>query len=108
MRITPELNVGISKGEHILQNAIHDAESDLLKILLHYKGPEKLLAWAATKNSEIVWENLYAHKCQACLRLYKDPKVASVVRQHHAELIAEVLQAAWIEEEFYPDLARTL
>ena len=107
MRITPELNVGVSTGEHFLQNAIRDAESDLLKLLLHYKGPEKLLAWAATKNPEIAWENLYAHKCQACLRIYKDPKVGSVVRQHHTELIADVLQAAWIEEEFYPNLAQS-
>lgn len=107
MRITPELNVGVSRGAHFLQNAIRDAESDLLKLLLHYKGPEKLLAWAATKNPEIAWENLYAHKCQACLRIYKDPKVGNVVRQHHTELIAGVLQAAWIEEEFYPNLAQS-
>jgi hypothetical protein len=105
MRITPELNVGISRGEHFLQDAIREAESDLLKIMLHYKGPEKLLAWAATKNPEIAWENLYAHKCQACLRIYKDPKVGSVVRQHHTELLAEMLQAAWLEEEFYPNVA---
>jgi hypothetical protein len=108
MRITPELNVGVSSGQHFLQNAVRDAESDMLKILLRYKGPEQLLAWAATKNPEIAWENLYAHKCQACLRIYKDPKIGSVIREHYTELIAEVLQAAWIEEEFYPNLAQTV
>lgn len=104
MRVTPELNVGVAKGDNFLENAIQDAEGDLLKLLLHYKGPDKLLAWASTKNPEILWENLYAHKCQACLRIYKDPKVADVVRQHHTDLIADVLQAAWMEEEFYPSL----
>lgn len=107
MRITPELNVGVSNGEHFLQNSVRDAESDLLKLLLRYKGPEKLLAWAATKDMEITWENLYAHKCQACLRLYKDPKVGRVIRQYHNELIADVLQAAWIEEEFFPSLSQS-
>jgi len=87
-----------------LQNAIRDAESDFLKLLLHYKGPEKLLAWAASKNSEITWENFYAHKCQSCLRIYKDPKVGSVIREYHSELISDVLQAAWMEEELYPAL----
>jgi organic radical activating enzyme len=102
MRITPELNVGTASGEHFLADAISEAEGDLLKLLLHYKGPEKLLAWAATKNPSIAWEDLYAHKCQSCMRIYKDPEVAAVVRKYHAELIAGVLQAAWIEEEFYP------
>jgi len=108
MRITPELNVGVSSGDSFLQDAIHEAESDLLKILLHYKGPEKLLAWASMKNPEIVWENLYAHKCQACQRIYKDPQVGSVIRQHYHELISGVLQSAWIEEEFYQNLAQNL
>jgi organic radical activating enzyme len=106
MRITPELNVGVSKGEQFLRDAISEAESDLLKLILHYKGPEKVLAWAATKDSAIAWENMYAHKCQACLRIYRDPAVAEVVRKHHAELIGEVLQAAWLEDECYPTLAR--
>jgi organic radical activating enzyme len=104
MRIIPELNVGVSKGDHFLRNAILDAESDLLKLLVHYKGPEKLLAWAANKDPNIKWENLYAHKCQSCLRIYKDPRVGDVIRNHHSELISDVLQAAWIEEELYPAL----
>jgi len=108
MRITPELNVGNSQGEQFLKTAIREAESDLLKLLLRYKGPEQLLAWAATKDPEIAWENLYAHKCQACLRIYKDQKVAKVIREHHTELIGETLQAAWIEEEFYPNLTESL
>jgi hypothetical protein len=107
MRIIPELNVGVSRGELFLQNAIRDAESDLLKLLLHYKGPEKLLAWAASKNPEIAWENFYAHKCQSCLRIYKDPKVGSVIREYHSELIPDVLQAAWMEEQFYPALVES-
>jgi hypothetical protein len=108
MRITPELNVGVSQGPRFLRDAVSDAEGDLLKLLLHYKGPSKLLAWAATKDPRIAWENLYAHKCQACLRIYKDPVVGDVVRRHHSELIGGLLQAAWMEEEFYPHLQRSV
>jgi organic radical activating enzyme len=104
MRITPELNVGFSTGTDFLARAIKESESDFLKLLLHYKGPERILEWAASKNPEIKWENLYAHKCQACLRVYKDSKVADVLRHHHKELFAEVLQSVWLEEEYYRSL----
>lgn len=103
MRIIPELNVGVSKGETFLKKAIEDSESDFLKIWIHFMGPEKILAWAAEKDSSIAWENMYAHRCQACLRLYKDPLISEVIREHYTEMIAEVLQSAWLEQEFIPE-----
>jgi len=106
MRITPELNVGRCEGAHFLEDAVREAESDLVKLLLRYKGPAKLLAWAATKDPAITWENLYAHKCQSCIRLYKDARVAEVVRKYHAELVVGALQAAWLNEEFCPRIDR--
>jgi organic radical activating enzyme len=107
MRIVPELNVGLAQGADFLERAIQDAESDLLKLMLRYKGPEKILAWAATKDPEITWENMYAHKCQACLRIYKDRRVGKVIKDHHAELIPDILQSAWIAENLYPNLTQS-
>ena len=102
MRLIKELNVGQARGEDFLARAVEDSESDFFKVLLHYRGPEKILAWAASKNPEIKWEGMYAHKCQACLRLYQDPAVREVVKQHYTELYASTIQAIWLEEEFIP------
>jgi hypothetical protein len=102
MRLIKELNVGLSKGEDFLARTIEDSENDFFKVLLHYRGPERILAWAASKNKDIKWENMYAHKCQACIRIYKDPVVRETVKQHYTELYASTLQAIWLEEEFIP------
>lgn len=103
MRIIPELNIGVSQGKNFLKKAIEDSENDFLKVWLYCKGPEKILAWAAEKNPEIKWENMYAHRCQACLRLYKDPKVAEVIREYYTEMISDVLQSLWLETELIPE-----
>ncbi len=102
MRLIKELNVGEAKGDDFLSNAVEDSESDFFKVLLHYRGPERILAWAASKDERIKWEGMYAHKCKACLRIYKDPMVREVVRKHYAELYATTLQAIWLEEDFIP------
>lgn len=102
MRIIPELHVGETRGEDFLNRAIEEAENDFLKVWMRYKGPEKILAWAAEKDPEIEWENMYAHRCQTCLRIYKDPRVVAVVREHYTEMYAEVLQCAYLEDEFIP------
>lgn len=73
LRLIPALNVGVADGNDSLRRAVAEAENDLLKRWIHFKGPEKILAWAATKDPSIQWENMYAHQCQACLRIYKDP-----------------------------------
>ena len=91
--ITPELNVARAEGDDFLMRAIEEAESDFLKIWIHYLGSEKVLAWAAEKNPAIKWEGRYAHNCQACLRIYKDPAVGEVIREHYQEMIGAVLQA---------------
>lgn len=102
MRLIKELNVGEAKGDDFLANAIEDSENDFFKVLLHYRGPERILAWAASKNENIKWDGMYAHKCQACIRIYKDPMVREVVREHYSELYASTLQSIWLEEEFVP------
>lgn len=103
MRIVPELNVARAEGEGFLARAVEEAENDFLKVWLRYRGPEKILAWAAQKDPSIDWENRYGHRCQACLRVYKDPAVGQVIREHYSEIVAEVLQCVWFDEELVAD-----
>ncbi|SEK62733.1 hypothetical protein SAMN05216359_102452 [Roseateles sp. YR242] len=100
MRLIPELNVTTVNTPQFLHVACEEAEDDFLKIWIHYKGPEQVLAWAARRDPSIEWEGLYAHRCQACARVYQDPKVAQVVRDHHLEMVADVLQSAWFDERY--------
>jgi hypothetical protein len=95
LRLIPALTVGFADGNDSLRRAIAEAEKDVLKHWIHFKGPEKILAWAATKDPSIQWENMYAHHCQACQRIYKDPKVVEVIRQNYAEIALEVEQ--WLQ-----------
>lgn len=105
MRKIPELNVATVDTPDFLRKAIEEAENDFLKIWLHYKGPDQILAWAARKDVSIRWEGLYAHRCQACARVYNDEAVTKVIREHYQELIADVLQSAWLDEEYVPRVA---
>lgn len=102
MRLIPELNVATVHEPGFLAQAVDAAENDFLKLWLHYKGPEQILKWAAEKDPSIDWENRYAHRCQACARVYKDPAVAAVVREHYQEMLAEVIQTAWFDQEYAP------
>jgi organic radical activating enzyme len=95
MRLIPELQLGIV-GEVPLASAIEDAEEDLLKRWIRAEGPERILAWAAERDPSIEWEGMYAHRCQACLRLYKDPSVRKIVREHYKEKIPDVLYSEWL------------
>ena len=104
MRAIPELNVTTVDEPGFLKRAIEEAEDDFLKVWLHYKGPEQVLRWAATKDSSIHWEGLYAHRCQACARVYRDPAVAKVIHEHYEEVMADVLQSAWLDEEYIPGI----
>lgn len=105
MRKIPELNVATVEMPNFLRHAIEEAENDFLKIWIHYKGPDQILAWAAGKDPSIQWEGLYAHRCQACARVYNDEAVAKVIREHYEELITDVLQSAWMDEEYVSSVA---
>jgi len=95
MRAIPELQVG-----HISSMSLTEAdevmENDFLKRWIRIEGPEKILAWAATHDPSIQWEGMYAHHCQSCVRLYRDPKVRAVILEHHQEKMADVLMAEWL------------
>jgi len=102
MRHVPELSVGITEGDSFLSEAIQAAEEDFLKIWLRYKGPEKILAWVAKYDPEISWEGKYGHCCQACMRIYQDPRVHEVIHNHYHEIVSEVVQLAWLNEHYIP------
>ena len=107
LRVIPELNVAVAReGADSLHEAIEAAEDDFLKLWLRYKGPEKILAWAAGHDPSIQWEGRFAHHCQACQMVYRDPRVARVIREHHAEIVAEVVQSAWLDERYAPSRLR--
>lgn len=80
MRLIPELQLG-NIADTSIAEACRKAEVDPLKWRLRHEGPEKMLAHAATADPSIEWENMYAHRCQACIRMYRDPKIRSALEQ---------------------------
>ncbi|MGP9022635.1 radical SAM protein [Streptomyces sp. BR1] len=102
MRTIPELSVSNVDQPNFLRRAITESEEDLLKLWIHYEGPERIVAWAARHNPEITWEGRYAHHCQFCHRLYHDDAVRQVILDHWEEAIAEVLRSAWLDEIHVP------
>lgn len=99
MRSIPELQLG-RLGEISIADADRVAENDFLKRWIRVEGPEKILAWAATKNPQIEWEGMYAHRCQSCMRMYKDPEVRKVIQDHHQEKMADVLMGEFLLFEY--------
>jgi hypothetical protein len=85
----PELN-GVWNGGDIEQ-LVDAGASDFMKIWLFVDGPERILAWAATKDSRIEWEYRYGHRCHACLALFDDPLVRNAIRDHYTERVDDVL-----------------
>ena len=92
---TPELNVG-SLREHSMHELMSEALDDFMKVWLFTEGPEKILAWAATKNPGIDWEGKFAHSCHVCRQIYKDPVVVDTIRSHYHERIGDVYGRFWL------------
>ncbi len=95
MRIIPELHAG-NIHDTTIAEADQMATDDFLKRWIRVEGPERIVAWAASYDADIKWEDMYAHRCQACIRLYKDPKIREIIREHYQEKIADVLFAEWL------------
>lgn len=91
----PELQVGHVTTDD-LRGSRRRAEADFLKRWIRDEGPERILAWASAQDPRITWEDQYAHRCQACKRLYSDPMVADVIREHHEEKMLDVLTSEWL------------
>lgn len=96
MRNIGELNVGRIGGE--LKDIIAVAESDWVKLAIHYIGVPNLLQFAAQKDPTIKWENMYAHHCQACSRLYNDEKIRAVIVENFEEIKLKVKEAMIIDD----------
>jgi hypothetical protein len=86
----PEMHVG-SLRDAPLEVLVERAFGDFMKVWLSVDGPEHILAWAAARDPRIEWEHRYSHHCDACRALYHDPRVAAVIRDHHHEVVSDVL-----------------
>ncbi|MBP2323329.1 hypothetical protein JOF56_003714 [Kibdelosporangium banguiense] len=95
MRTVPELLVGHIENTTLAQ-ADERAGNDFLKHWLRVEGPERILAWAAEHDTSIEWEGMYAHRCQACIRLYRDTSVRRVIKDFHSEKIVDVIASEYI------------
>jgi pyruvate-formate lyase-activating enzyme len=79
-RFIRELTVGNIRKMNLAE-ADRIGRRDFLKQRIRAEGPERILAWAGTYDPEIIWENMYAHRCQACVRLHSDPKVRRIIAE---------------------------
>ncbi|MCI0534724.1 MAG: radical SAM protein [Verrucomicrobiales bacterium] len=86
----PDLNAG-NLRTHRMADLIESTRYDFLKMWLLVDAPEKILAWAASKDPDIQWENKYAHICDACRAIYSDPRVMGVITKYYEEKYDEVL-----------------
>lgn len=91
MQRIPELQMGkFDRQTTSLQQLQQEAELDVTKLLIRQIGPERLLARVAKFDSRINWENKYAHKCQACLRVFEDPQVKAAIENNEEVLTLEL------------------
>ena len=87
----PELNSENIDIENDLWRLVNEVGTDFFKMWLFVDGPENILAWAATKNSKIRWENRYSHRCHACLAVFNDRHVRETISKHYTERIDDVV-----------------
>ena len=88
--LIPELNFDMT-ADISLREIYRQGATEFMKIWLFVEGPERILAWAVSKDPTIDWEGKYAHHCHACLALFEDGKVRDVIQNHYAEKVQEVL-----------------
>jgi hypothetical protein len=85
----PELNAPWTPGA--VESIVDRGANDFIKIWLYVDGPERILAWAGSRNPAIDWENRYAHHCHACLALFADPVVRETIVRHYRERVDDVM-----------------
>jgi len=91
----PEMKLGSLKKKSMM-NMINESFEDFLKIWIYVDGPEKILQWAANKDSSILWENKYAHICHACRELYNNKKVREIIKKHYEEKLVDIYTRFWL------------
>lgn len=85
----PELNFTVKHFD--IYSILENAGKDFMKIWLFVDGPEKILAWAGSRNPTIDWENLYSHKCHVCWALFDRPEVRKTIQLYYKERVDDVL-----------------
>lgn len=85
-----DLNVGDLRVESMTSLYARHVH-DILKIWLCVEGPERILAWATTKDPSIEWEDKYAHTCDACRAVYGDQRVLDAVHKYGTEKFDELM-----------------
>src|SRR5262249_46850581 len=90
-----ELNLG-RFPENTPSSLDRKSRDDFLKRWLRVDGPEKILAWTAIFDPSIKWENMYAHRCQACIRLYTDKSVREVILKNAERMVPDVIAREWL------------
>lgn len=88
--LIPELNVDLADGLS-MPETYRKSATEFMKIWLFVDGPERILAWAASKDPSIDWQGRYAHHCHACLALFESEKVRNTIRNHYWERVQDVL-----------------
>lgn len=72
-------------GSHMLPRTATGCASWLASDVPHCRNH------VGSKNPAILWENRYAHHRHACLALFSDGNVRSVIREHYKERVDDVL-----------------
>lgn len=73
-------------------------ELDIVKLLVRQIGPEKVLDRASNFDPRIKWENMYAHKCQACLRVFNDQAVLDAIYANENSLTVEFAASVALDQ----------
>lgn len=95
MRLIPELQLG-NIEDITIEKALESANEDFLKRWMRLEGPWRILQWAAERDPEIEWEGQYAHRCQACLKIYKDDRIRKVLQERFLEKVPDVLYGEYL------------
>lgn len=98
IRVASGLRLGSIREVDVASADAAAARNFLLR-WLRAEGPERILAWAAAIDPTVQWEGLYAHPCQACMRVFKDSKIQRVVAERGSEKASEV---EFLETLFVP------
>lgn len=86
----PEMKLGSARSES-LKELYFNQFDDFIKIWLRVEGPERILQFAASKNSKIVFSTAFTHPCQACAEIFRNPDVRETLRDSYQEKIHDVI-----------------
>lgn len=113
-KVSPCCGLGIRQLPELMQGKLGDsiehlqrkAESDLVKLAIHYYGPLQLVKLAADVDPTIKWEGMYSHHCQACARLYTDGRVIKALKSRVEQIQNMVYEAVILDEGVAPGFIR--